>query len=404
MGLLAVENALEVILKGLVPLEEEVAAIDESLGRTVAKNIFAARTLPPWDNSAMDGYAFRSTDTIASGARLKVVDRVFAGDRPTRIIEQGECARIMTGAPLPPGCDAVLMQERTQTDGEWVELLDSVARGAAVRLAGEDTRQGGLLLAAGTAIGIAEAGLLWSQGMTQVGVRRRPRVAIAATGDELCPIGEDPGDRIFDTNSPSIAAAVRRAGAVPTLLGLARDRMEDVKALFAKGLGFDVLITSAGASVGERDFAKEALEAIGVQMDFWKVAMRPGKPLAVGRCGATRVFGLPGNPTSSLVSFELFVRPALRALQGLEAGPFQLGGRIAVSLKKPAGLRHFVRATVELREGELWATPLASQSSGALTSAASATHLISVPPEVTQLEEGNRIVLIPVSWCPDRGL
>jgi molybdopterin molybdotransferase len=399
MGLFPVENALKTILEGVVPLSEEDVAIEEAIGRALAKSVVAARTLPPWDNSAMDGYAVRSADATGAGVRLKIVDRIFAGDHPTRPIGPGECARIMTGAPLPPGSDAVLMQERTAADGDQVELHEAVPAKSAVRFAGEDTRKGQLLLAAGTVIGIPEAGLLWSQGLTRVTVRRRPRVAIASTGDELCPVGEEPDDRIFDTNSPSIAAAVRRAGGLPTLLGLAPDRLEEVKALFARGLEFDVLITSAGASVGERDFAKEALEAIGVQMDFWKVAMKPGKPLAVGHRGATRVFGLPGNPTSSLVSFELFVRPALRALQGLPSAPAELGGKIAVALKKAPGLRHFVRATVALRDGELWATPLSTQSSGALSSAASATHLISVPPEVTVLSPGDAITLIPVSWA-----
>lgn len=400
MGLITVENALKTILDGVGPLAEEQVAIDAAIGRALAKTVVASRTLPPWDNSAMDGYAVRSADATGPGVRLKVVDRIFAGDRPKRAIGPGECARIMTGAPLPPGADAVIMQEHTRATEADVELLAPVPAKACVRFAGEDTRQGGALLAAGTPIGIPEAGLLWAQGLTAVAVRRRPRVAIASTGDELCPIGEEPGaDRIFDTNSPSIAAAVRRAGGEPTILGLAPDRLDAVKALFARGLdGFDVLITSAGASVGERDFAKEALEAIGVTMDFWRVAMKPGKPLAVGRKGATHVFGLPGNPTSSLVSFELFVRPALRALQGLPAAIPELGGRLAAPYQKQPGLRHFVRATVALKAGTLWATPLKQQSSGALTSAALATHLISVPPEVSALAEGDPITLIPVSW------
>ena len=398
MSLLSVEIALETILDGLGLLPEEEVSIDQAIGRASAKSVVATRTLPPWDNSAMDGYALRSADATGPGVRLKIIERIFAGDRPTRPIGPGECARIMTGAPLPVGADAVLMQELTRATEGTVELLEAVRAKTAVRLAGEDTRKGDVLLAVGTLIGIPEAGLLWSQGLQRVTVHRRPRVAIAATGDELCSIGQESGDQIFDTNSPSIAAAVRRAGAEPTLLGLSADRLEEVKALFAKGLDFDVLITSAGASVGERDFAKEALEAIGVKMAFWKVAMKPGKPLAVGRRGSTAVFGLPGNPTSSLVSFELFVRPALRALQGLAPQPLHLPGRISAALTKPPGLRHFVRATVAPRDGELWATPLKTQSSGALSSAASATHLISVPPDTTTLAEGDRIDLIPVSW------
>ena len=346
----------------------------------------------------MDGYAVRSADATGPGVKLKIVARIFAGERPTTRILAGECARLMTGAALPPGADAVLMQERTRAEGEWVELLEAVAPRAAVRDRGEDTREGALLLPRGCPLGIPEAGLLWSQGLQRVSVYRRPKVAIASTGDELCSVGSAPGERIFDTNSPSIAAAVRRAGGEPTLLGLAPDRFDEVQALFSRGVDFDVLITSAGVSVGERDFTKEALESLGVKIDFWKLAIKPAKPLAMGRRGATLVFGLPGNPTSSLVSFELFVRPALRALQGLPASSPKVSGRLAIAWKKAAGLRHYVRATVDFRDGELWATPLSTQSSGALSSAASATHLISLPPDLTAVAEGDLILLIPVSW------
>jgi molybdopterin molybdotransferase len=399
MALLPAETALERVLAQVIPLAEEEVAIAEGIGRALAKTVVARRTLPPWNNSAMDGYALRSADASRAGVKLKIVDRIFAGDRPTRTVGAGECARIMTGAPLPPGADAVLMQERTRADGDTVELLEAVAAHTAVRDRGEDTKEGATLLSAGTPIGIPEAGLLWAQGFQTVTVRRKPTVAIASTGDELCPIGTDPGERIIDTNSPSIAAAAVRAGAVPTQLGLAPDRLEAVKALFARGLEFDVFITSAGVSVGERDFAREALEGLGVEIDFWKIAIKPGKPLAVGRRGKTLIFGLPGNPTSSLVTFELFVRPALRALQGLPPVTSSMGGRLSVAWKKPAGLRHFVRATVELKEGELWATPLAGQSSGAISSAAAATHLISLPPDLTEVSAGDRILLIPVSWA-----
>lgn len=399
MSLLTPEIALERILRGVVPLPSEEVSIDAAIGRALVGDVVATRTLPPWDNSAMDGVAVRSADATAPGVKLTIVDRIFAGDRPTRTIEAGECARIMTGAPLPPGADAVLMQERTRAEGETVELLEAVPARAAVRARGEDTQAGTVLLRAGSPIGIPEAGLLWSQGLQRVTVRRRPTVAIASTGDELCPVGQPAGERIFDTNSPSIAAAVRRAGGEPTLLGLAPDRLEAIQELFARGLQSDVLITSAGVSVGERDFAKAALEALGVKLDFWKVAIKPARPLAVGHRGRTLIFGLPGNPTSSLVSFELFVRPALRALQGLPATSSPVSGRLSTAWKKTAGLRHFVRATVEFREGELWATPLKTQSSGALSSAAFATHLISLPPDVTVVAAGERILLIPVSWA-----
>jgi molybdopterin molybdotransferase len=247
-------------------------------------------------------------------------------------------------------------------------------------------------------VGVAEAGVLWSQGLTQVVVHRAPRVAIASSGDELCDVGEAPEGRIVDTNTPVLEQLVRRAGGSPTVLGRAADRLEDVMGVFSRGLDADVLLTVSGASVGDKDFTRDALAALGVSMDFWKVAMKPGKPLAVGTRGSTLVLGLPGNPVSAMVTFELFVRPALRALQGLPPGPPVRSGRLASKVSKPAGLRHFVRAVVEERGAERWATPLQNQSSGALTSAAGATHLISVPPDATQVEPGAVVDLVPLSW------
>ncbi|XXF75126.1 molybdopterin molybdotransferase MoeA [Myxococcaceae bacterium GXIMD 01537] len=242
-------------------------------------------------------------------------------------------------------------------------------------------------------------GLLLGQGRQTVAVPRRPRVAILSTGDELCRADEPPEGRIVDTNAPSLAAAVRRAGGVPTLLGIARDTQEDVQARLAAARDFDVVLTSAGVSVGERDFVRPALEALGVQMDFWRVAIKPGKPLAVGRRGETLYFGLPGNPTSSLVSFELFVRPALRRLLGHpDVEPPRVPGRLVGRLSKPPGLAHYVRVTAVWRAGELRAQPLGTQTSGVLRSAASATHLLHFPREASSLTDGSAVELLPLSW------
>jgi molybdopterin molybdotransferase len=340
-------------------------------------------------------------DLAVLPARLRILERIFAGDRPRHTVVPGTCARIMTGAPLPNGADAVVMQEKARADGDFVEILEAARLRANVRDAGEDARAGALLLPEGTALGLAEVGLLWAQGLSHAPVRRKPRVSILSSGDELVPVGAAQGDRIVDTNSPTLALAVARAGGLPTCLGIAEDRLESVEALVEKGRGADVLITSAGASVGEKDFVREALQARGVELDFWKVAIKPGKPLAVGTWGDTLVFGLPGNPVSSMVTFELFVRPALRAMLGhRQVLPSPLPGRCAVALKKPKGVRQLVRVVLDSRERALWATPLPSQTSGALASAVSAAWLMSLAPELEQISVGQEVDLIPTSWGP----
>lgn len=398
--LLGVEDARARILALTTPLPEESTPIEAAIGRALARDVIAQRTLPPWDNSAMDGYAVRAEDVRTAPVRLQVIDQIFAGQRPNRPIGRGQCARIMTGAPLPEGADAVVMQEHTRPGDGEVEILRPVEPRTAVRDRGEDARAGELLLGQGTPLGIPESGLLWAQGLTHAPVPRRPKVAIVSTGDELCPIGRAEPDKIVDTNSPSLAAAVRRAGGEPTVLGIARDELEEVKELLSRGLDHDVLLTSAGVSVGERDFVRAALESLGVELRFWRVALKPGKPLAVGTRGRTVVFGLPGNPTSSLVTFELFVRPALRRLLGhREVEPPVVPGVLATAYRKPAGLAHYVRAVARWSSDRWVAEPLASQTSGALRSAARATHLVEIPREATELPAGSPVRLIPVSWA-----
>jgi len=224
-------------------------------------------------------------------------------------------------------------------------------------------------------------------------------VAILSTGDELCRADAPAEGRIVDANGPVLALAVRRAGGEPSLLGIARDTLEDVFAHLSAAEGYDLVLTSAGMSVGEHDFVREALEKLGVERDFWRVAIKPGKPLAVGRKGRTLYFGLPGNPTSSLVTFELFVRPALRRMLGhSDVEPPRVGGRLAGELKKAPGLAHYVRVTATWRDGELWAQPLSTQTSGVLRSAASATHLLHFPLQSSRLANGDTVELLPLSW------
>lgn len=396
MALLPVDEALAKILAQVAPLESVAVPIEQAIGRAVSKSVSAQRTLPPWNNSAMDGYAVRAAE-LTVGASLTVSQRIFAGDRPVPL-QPGTCARIMTGAPLPEGADAVVMQEKTAPNGELVRFDDAPRPGANVRKRGEDIEAGALLFSAGRVVSLADAGALWGQGLTSVEVHRAPSVAIASSGDELADLGSTELEKIIDSNAPVIAAAVTRLGAKAVPLGRAVDTLASQRALFDQGLAHDVLITIAGASVGEKDFTREALTSLGVDIDFWKVAMKPGKPLAFGRKGRTLVFGLPGNPVSAMVTFELFVRPALRQLMGLSPEPNVARLRLAAPISKPAGLRHFVRAFIEERQDGAWAVPLASQSSGSLSSAAGASCLIEVPEATTSLEKGNEIKALLLPW------
>lgn len=399
MHMLGVEEALQAVLGWSSPLPSEPVPIEEAIGRALCEEIRAVRTLPPWDNSAMDGYAVRAIETQNAPLRLKVTQTIYAGKGPEFPLAERTCARIMTGAPLPPGADAVVPQERTTRESDWVLIHDPALARQHVRDRGEDAHSGEVLLAKGTPLGLPEAGLLWAQGFREVPVPRRPTVAIASTGDELVGLGQPDHGRLIDTNSPSLAAAVNRAGAVATQLGIASDELSSVERLFEQGLGHDLLLTCAGASVGEKDFALRALERLGVELAFSKVAMKPGKPLTFGRKGATLVFALPGNPTSALVCFELFVRPCLKRLLGHREVTWSfVRGRAATPYRKPTGLSHFVRVSTRWSGDELWAEPLASQTSGALRSAAAATHLMVVPAHLGELEAGEPVSLLPLAW------
>jgi len=402
-ALTSTEEAQSRILEACRPLPPEVVSLEEALGRGAAADVVAHVTQPPWDNSAMDGYAVRAEDVGRPPVRLRVVEAIFAGQVPTRALGPGEAARIMTGAPVPAGATAVVMQERARaiagTGLGEVEVLEAAAAGANIRAAGEDARAGEVLLAARTPLGIPELALLAGQGLSRVSVPRRPTVAILATGDELVEVDALAPGKIVDTNTVALALAVRRAGGIPTRLGIARDTLEDVERLLRPALEADAVLTSAGMSVGERDFVRAAFDRLGVKSEFFGVAIKPGKPFAFARRGSTLVFGLPGNPTSSMVAFELFVRPALRRLVGhADVLPVPVAARSGVALKKRPGLAHYVRVRATWSEGELWAEPLASQTSGAVRSAASATHLLHFPQEAISLDRGAAVRLYPVSW------
>lgn len=399
---LDVGEAQRVILERTPVLEAETVATREALGRVLADPVESARTLPPADCSAMDGYALRVAD-LAGASReaprdLRVVYEVAAGHEGTRPLEAGEAARIFTGAPVPPGADTVVRQEDTEAGGGSVRIFVEPPEREHVRDAGEDVRRGEQVLDAGHVIRAPEIGLLASLGRAVVAVHQRPRVAILSGGDELVePDGEVAGGRIVSSNSYTLAAQCIDAGAEPIYLGIARDRPEELERYLRAGVRADCIVTSAGVSVGDHDYVRPVLEALGCELHFWGVQMKPGFPLAFGSFDGARgplVFGLPGNPVSASVTFEQFVRPALRKMTGHRA-LFRrtIAARLDHDLSKKAGRLHFVRVRLE-REGDQWvARSTGNQSSGVLRSLTQAQGLLVFPAPAEQLHKGDRVTV-----------
>jgi molybdopterin molybdotransferase len=413
--LLSLEEARARIYEDLLPLRAEIVPLSEALGRVLAVDAVARLTVPPWDNSAMDGFAVRSEDTVAASAqepvRLAVVGEVAAGHEPAVRVEPGTAVRILTGAMLPLGADAVVPVEATDAP-EGIAVLpanvaiqEPAAVGAHIRAAGSDIRQGDALLPAGTRIGPAAVAALAATGHARVEVHRRPRVAIIATGDELSPIGEPLGPAsIPDSNSESIAAQVVAAGAEPVRLGIAADDRDAVRERLLEGiLAADVLVATGGVSVGARDIVKEVFEEIG-SLDLWRVAIQPGKPLAYGSAarpdgGYCILFGLPGNPVSSFVTFELFVRPVLRRLRGEPAtqGRPVVRAVLEEAITKSAARRAFIR--VRLGEeadaaGRYRAHLAGGQGSHVLSALAVANGLAVIPEGPPGLPAGAEVEVI----------
>jgi molybdopterin molybdotransferase len=392
-----VDEARRLVLDGVAPLPAETVASADALGRILAAPVASRRTIPPVDCSAMDGWALRADDLASASPtaprRLRVAFEVPAGGRAPRPLRAGEAARIFTGAALPPGADSIVMQEDAVAEGAEVAFAAAPARGEHVRAAGEDVRAGDEVLAAGTKLGPAQLGVLASLGRSVVRVHRRPRVAILSGGDELVEPDEDvAGGRIVASNAYSLAAQCAEAGALTTNLGIARDTREELARGLAAGLGADLLVSSAGVSVGDHDHVRPALEKLGCRLVFWGVQMKPGFPLTFGRFDDGRgplVFGLPGNPVSAMVTFELFVRPLLLRLGGQRVltRPV-LRAVLGETLRKKPGRLHFVRVTLA-REGERFvAKSTGNQSSGVLRSMALAQGLLVFPAVASELAQG----------------
>ncbi|MBX7118845.1 MAG: molybdopterin molybdotransferase MoeA [Gemmatimonadaceae bacterium] len=398
--MLRVEEAAARVVADIVPLAVERVPLREAAGRVLAEDVLSPVTLPHWTNSAMDGYAVRAADV--RGARedapvtLPVLETVAAGAFPTRALAAGEATRIMTGAPVPEGADSVVRVEDTDGGTTQVRIVRDRDAGKNLRPRGEDLHEGQRALAAGTPIGAAQVGVLASIGQAVVPVHRRPRVAILGSGDELVDLDRfdevRAGRRIVSSNAYTLEALVRANGGEAIPLGHARDTREAMEALLAHAVAArpDLIVTSAGVSVGAHDHTRAALEAMGAVLDFWKVRMRPGAPIGFGRLAGIPWIGLPGNPVSAMVTFELFARPVLRRMLGharLHRRPVPVVLLDPVTLH--ARLTHFLRAVVAPgADGRLTARLTGPQGSGILTSMAQANALLIVPEDPAEVPAG----------------
>lgn len=393
MALMPVADALAAVLAGADPLAEESVALDDAWHRVLARDVAALRTQPPQAMSAMDGYAVRFEDAAHANTRLKVIGEVAAGRPFDGSVGSGQAVRIFTGGVIPEGADAVVMQEDTVSDAGGIILTEPAVRGRHIRPAGVDFRQGEILLPKGTRLTERDLSLAAAMNHPDLPVRRRPKVALFATGDELVMPGNAPGPgQIVHSNGYSLRALARAEGAETIDLGIAADTIEATTARIraARTAGADILVTTGGASVGDHDLVKPALEAEGFSMTFWKIAMRPGKPMMHGRLGAMRVIGLPGNPVSAYVCAFLFLVPLIRALSGQGAVHHRremavLGSDVGANDAR----EDYLRAHLETRaDGTLVAMPVNHQDSSLLANLAAAQALLVRKPHAPTVSAG----------------
>lgn len=393
---LKISGAQRLIFESIVTLDHETIKLEKSLGRVLAQDIRANRDLPPYDVSAMDGFAVRSADLTLVPVTLKIIEDIKAGDIPLQEVQPGQCARIMTGAPLPAGADAVIRVEDTQEmSSDTVQIGKAVKPGNDVRPQGENMQDGQVVLTAGMEITPGVIGVLATVKASQLLVYRRPRVAILSTGNELEDINAplDP-NKIPDSNSYALMAQVQALGIEPVLLGIARDDPLELEQYLQRGLEFDVLLVSGGTSVGVHDYVRPTIEKLGVQMKFWRVAMKPGHPLAFGTTGKTAVFGLPGNPVSSMVCVEEFVLPALRRMMGnTHLYRRTVTARLAHAVKFRPGRTEFIRVQLTQDEAGYIASSTGTQSSGVLLSMAMADGLLVIPNDSKGLAAGEPVTV-----------
>ena len=396
MEYLSVAAAQQCVLEAVAISGAEQVKLEQSLGRVLAEEVRANRDQPPYDISAMDGYALRSADLGNIPAMLEIIEDIKAGDMPIKALASGQCARIMTGAPMPLGADAVIRVEDTEAKPDnRVQINQSVKPGNDIRRLGENMRNGEVVLSPGTAITPGVIGVLATVKRAQVQVYRRPRVAILSTGNELEGLDEpvDP-NKIPNSNSYALMGQVQALGIEPVLLGIARDDPEELARYLKRGLEYDVLLVSGGTSVGVHDYVRPTIEALGAQMLFWRVAMKPGHPVAFGKAGEKIIFGLPGNPVSSMVCFEQFVVPALRRMMGhARTHRRTIEARMTHNVKHQPGRTEFIRVLLAKEEGGYTATSTGAQGSGMLLSMARADGLAVLPADCNGLAAGSTVTV-----------
>ncbi len=395
--LLPVDEALARVTAAFRPLPAEQVSVAEALGRVLAEDVQARVTQPPVAVSAMDGYAVRAADVAEPPVVLQTIGEAPAGGAYEGTVGPGEAVRIFTGGPLPDGADAIVIREDTEADGDRVTVRASAPEGNYIRAAGLDFTAGVVGLRAGRRLSARDVGLAAAMNVPWLAVRRKPRVALLATGDEIVRPGDPLGpNQIVSSNTLALAALVAEAGATPIDLGIASDNEDSLRRMAAAAAGADLLVTSGGASVGEHDLVRRVLGKVGLELDFWRIAMRPGKPLMFGRIGATPLLGVPGNPVSALVCGLLFLRPAIDVMLGVEgeqAPPETavLGSDLGANDQR----QDYLRARLERGpEGELVATPFSKQDSSMLSTLVAAECLVVRPPHAPPAKAGDRVEII----------
>ena len=395
-----VHEASAKILEGIRPLGVELIPLGDALGRVLAHDVFSPIEHPPWDNSSMDGYAVRAADVEAASSDapvvLPVLETVRAGDQPTKLVAPGSAIRVMTGAPIPTGADSVIRVEDTDGGEDRVVIRDPRDAGRNVRPRGEDLSIGDLAVGRGISLGPAQLGVLASVGCATVPVFRNPRVAVLTSGDELVEVDRFDevrrGFRIISSNSYTITSSARVAGAEPVYLGIVADDPKAYEEKLAGASGCDLLITTGGVSVGAFDFTKDVLRSLGADLQLWRVRMRPGAPLGFGMLGEMPWLGLPGNPVSAMVTFELFARPVIRRMRGEDrVFPRSVEVRVRDDISIAAPLMHFMRGIVEWETDGPWARLTGPQGSGLLTSMAKANALLVIPADRQVVRAGESI-------------
>jgi molybdopterin molybdotransferase len=394
--MISFKEALDIVLGSVRTLAPEEVSIIDSLGRVLAGDVYSDCDIPAFDYSAMDGFALKYADTKGalpeSCVKLKIVGEFRAGGDTSSKVGAGEAVKIMTGAPIPEGADAVIMVEKTKENDGIVEICEEVEAGDNIRLTGEDIKNGDLVIEKGILLNSAHVGMLASLGIPRVNVINKPRVALLTTGDEVISIDEEvrPG-KVRNSNAYSLFCQVKKSGGVPVNMGTARDEKDSLREKLKSSLDCDLIVTSGGVSMGEYDYVREVVNEIGMEQKFWKVAMRPGKPNLFGLIDGKPFFGLPGNPVSGMVGFEVFIGPAIRKMLGQKEEESDVDALLQEDIKKKKGLRFFIRAVTRWEGGRYVTKTTGPQGSGMLSSMVRANSLIILPEDEELVKQGTMV-------------